>query len=366
MASITSVAAGELRAVSGRRTTHWKDSLPALAAAVVIICLVLMVAAPGEETVPYHVGWIVLVVWHGIRPWTPGTAAVVLGGYGVASGAIMVSRASAGVIPVEECAEIPLMCLLVLLMVSHVKRRQDALAELDDVHARERVLARRRERTAQLISHEIRTTLTVAGGYLEIALGRSTDPAIRNDLEVATDEMMRLDRASQRLLRMIGIQEALPMQEVDVDDLMADTMMRWASVAPPRSWVLDAAVGMARCEPAQLRTCLDTLIENSLRHTEENDVVRLVGWVRDGQACLGLADSGLGFPGALAASLNNGSPAPAHGADPTRTGLGLGLVQEVARVHGGRVHVGRSAEGGALVTLVLPAETFVGPRSGDV
>lgn len=323
-------------------------------AGVVIACVVLMLAMPGVETVSYHVGWITLVVMHGVRPWTLGWAVVVMSAYAVVTGAIMLSRAVAGVIPYEECAEIPLMCVLVLLMVWHVNQRQDALATLAAARAHEQSQAERREQTVRLVSHEIRTTLTVAGGHVELAMIGPVGDVVRGDLEIAWDELMRLDRASQRLLRMIGVQESQAPVDIDIDDLMKDTMSRWANVAPPRSWELDSSVGVLRCTPARLRACLDTLIENALRHTHEGDVVRLVAQRSDGYAAVGVADSGPGLPEALTASLNLEGLSPPNDPDSTRTGLGLGIVREVAHEWGGRILAGRSAEGGALMMLIFP------------
>jgi signal transduction histidine kinase len=37
-----------------------------------------------------------------------------------------------------------------------------------------------------------------------------------------------------------------------------------------------------------------------------------------------------------------------------RTGLGIGIVTDVAAAHGGKVVAGSSREGGALVLMVLP------------
>ena len=54
-------------------------------------------------------------------------------------------------------------------------------------------------------------------------------------------------------------------------------------------------------------------------------------------------------------------------ADPkSQTGLGLSLVRETAEALGGRLVAGRSAEGGALLLMVLPAVARSWPWRGSL
>ena len=319
-------------------------------------CVLLMIRFPGGETIPFHLGWVALGVVYGLNPWPTRWAIWAVAGYAMASGLVLMLRASDGIIAFEETSEIPLMCLLVLLMIWHVSRSQSALAALDRVRRRERGRARRREHMAKLVSHEIKTTLTVASGYLDLALGSARTPADRADLEVARDELHRLSRASDRLLRMMKMQEDHAVSSVDVDALMQQTLDRWSSVAE-RTWVMDASVGWADCAPHRVRACFDTLIENSLRHTPPDGTVRLIGRRINGTLCLGVADSG---PGLSVDQLQTISQRrlrldDADGDDEhPETGLGLGIVQEVVGERGGWLTAGRSAEGGALLLMVVP------------
>lgn len=176
------------------------------------------------------------------------------------------------------------------------------------------------------------------------------------------DELGRLGRASDRLLRMITVGAPLPKTDVDVDALLHQTAHRWSTVAP-REWVVEAGGGIVEASAERLRACLDTLIENAVRHTAEGDVVLLYGSRTRDRFCLGVADSGPGLDTALAAAINSRQPHAAHlvaGEDgqgqSSRTGLGIALVEEIVEPRGGRVVVGRSHHGGALVLLVLPTE----------
>jgi signal transduction histidine kinase len=331
-----------------------------------VVCTVFMLLYPGGETVAYHVGWIALGVAYGLDPWPLRWATLAVVGYAAVTGAVLIDRAVRGVIAFEETAEIPLMATLVILMIWHVNRRVSAFAALDRVHRRERRRAQRRERMAGLVSHEIKTTVTIAGGYLDLVLGSTPDSPARDDVEVARDELHRLSRASERLVRMMGIQEEFVLEPVDASTFMTQVVERWSAVAD-RDWHLDVAAGRIDCAPQRLRACFDTLIENSLRHTPPEGSIRLLGRQVGDRVVLGVADSGPGLTVDQVQAVNEqlltgvGEEDGPH--QHSHSGLGLSIVQEVAREHGGRLVAGRSAEGGALLVMVLPRDVHRSARA---
>lgn len=332
-----------------------------------LVCVSLMIRFPGGETIPFHLGWVALGVVYGLNPWPLRWAIGAVIGYALTSGAVLVARASSETIALEETSEIPLMCMLVLLMIWHVSRRQSALADLDLVRRQEGDRAHRREHMARLISHEIKTTVTVASGYLDLVLARTKAPDGRADLEVARDELHRLSRASDRLLRMMRLQEEPAVSLVDVDAMMQETLERWTTVAE-RAWLLDVRVGWALAAPHRIRACLDTLIENSLRYTPPGGTIRLVGFRSHRDMCIGLADSGPGLSHDQARAIHQNSLELVDDADERQhaeAGLGLSIVQEVVQQRNGHLVAGRSAEGGALILMVMPMDTAARDAPGQ-
>lgn len=320
----------------------------------------LMWLWPGDEVVPYHLIWISFALTYGFAPWPVGRTVAILGVLTALTGAILIYRAANGVLAWEETAEIPLMWLLSLLLVWHVQRREAALTTVTRLARNEIASAERRVRLGRLTSHEMRTPLTIALGYVDLLLAQEQDEERRADLEVVRDELGRLSRAGQRLLRMIQLREILDRSTLDIDELVRETTQRWATVAD-RCWVVDTRGGSFQGSSERVRACLDTLIENALRYTEEGGVVRVLSFRRDDHLWLGVADSGPGFAPDLAGRVNSHVPGSStaqtsHDALDVRsqTGLGIGLVQEIVEARGGRVCAGRSREGGALVLLLLP------------
>lgn len=322
-------------------------------------CTALMWVLPGQETIPYHLAWIGMALAYGFDPWPPRTTALAMGAYTLATGAILVERAATGVIAWEETGEIPLMCALVGMMVWHVRRRMAALDALAQIAAAEALRAAQRERLSRLTTHEMRTTLTVATGYVDLMIAHERRPSRLQDLEVVRDELQRLTRAGERFLRLFRLQDPMARTDVDLDEFVREAVNRWSTVAD-RVWVVDSSAGRFDCSTERLRTCLDTLVENALRYTSEGGTIRLLGFRTADAVYLGVADSGAGLPFELATALNRADCDPAlvtHGMlDPlAQTGLGLALVQEVVAARCGRLLAGTSAEGGALLLMMLPA-----------
>jgi two-component system, OmpR family, sensor kinase len=328
--------------------------------AFVGLCVWAMWASPGREVVPYHLVWIGFALVYGFEKWPLGRTTVALVLVAAVTGSILVQRAWTGVIAWDETTEIPLMLLLAVLVVWHVRRREAALATVTRLAEREVAAAEERERLSRLTSHEMRTPLTIASGYVDLLLAHEDDTARRADLEIVRDELGRLSRAGDRLLRVIQLQDILPTSPIDMDALLRDTTQRWAAVAD-REWTTDPRGGTFEASRERIRACLDTLIENALRYTTEGDTVRLFCFRRGGHLWVGVADSGPGLSREQIVLINARSKAsstpPTLTAEPdprSQTGLGIGIVQEIVAARHGRVLAGRSREGGALIAMVLP------------
>ncbi len=322
-----------------------------------ILCAIAMYVLEGEETIPYHLGWAGFALAYGLSTWRRWQLVVALGGYTVVTGAVLAGSAAAGNIGWEETTEIPLMFLLAALMVWHVHRRQAALAHSTLLAARDAQASRDRERLMRLTSHELRTPLTIARGYIDLLRDRATELEDEQDLAVASDELDRLSRVSDRLIRMIRLQDDVAAEVVDLDEVMHQAVERW-QVVVDRRWVLEAAAGRALVTPERLRTCIDTLVENAIRYTSVGDTIRIVGTRRQQHVVVAVLDSGIGLTDQQIVAINAGEPqagAPLTPVDALAgTGLGLGIVREIAHARGGALHASRAPEGGAALALTLP------------
>ncbi|GAA2495877.1 HAMP domain-containing sensor histidine kinase [Terrabacter carboxydivorans] len=328
---------------------------------VATVCAAAMLALPGSETVPYHIGWAAFALCFGLEQWSPRATWVGLGVYTFVTGAILVVRVTSGVLDWQETTEIPLMLLLMALMIWHVRRRQGALSDLTDNAARERAESTMRELLTLRTSHEMRSPLMISRGYLEMLMDRTPPGEDLDDLQVVEEELARLTRVCERLVRSMRVGSDLEVTDVDIDAVLRQTAQRWATVAP-RSWQVESSGLVLQCSTERLRACLDTLVENALRYTEgDEDTVLLYARPMRDAIVLGVADSGRGFTtDMLRTAAGQHGPASTGEIldgvrdDLSQTGLGLSLVRDVATRRGGWVQLGVSPWGGADVAMILP------------
>lgn len=325
-------------------------------------CAVVMWIVPGEETVPYHVAWIGLASAYGIEAWPWRRTVYSVIAFTAVTGGILFERAATGVIAWGETAEIPLMSILVLLVLWNVRRRHVAYGELSRLAERDRLRAAQRERLSRMTSHEMRTPATIALGYADMLLRNETDERARSDLQVICDELRRLVLVGDRVIRMIRVHGEDEVRRHDLGALLRATGERWSVVAD-RNWVVSCEPIELPCSAERLRACLDTLVENALRYTEDGDTVRIFAARQGTSVRIGVADSGPGMDPLQLQAVNRGHLStgdidqPYLADDPkAQTGLGLALVHEAAQARGGRLVAGMSAEGGAMVMMVVPAE----------
>jgi two-component system OmpR family sensor kinase len=334
-----------------------------------------MLMLPGEETIPYHLGWAGFALAFALGSWSRRQLVTALAWYTLATGVVLERSWLLGHISWDETTEIPLMFLLALLMVWNVLRRQAALAQVTRLAERDVQASRDREQLMQLTSHELRTPLTIARGYIELLQTRAMEPENQQDLCVVADELERLSRVSDRLIRMIGLQDNATSEIVDIDHVMAQSIERWR-VVTDRYWVLEAHAGNALGSPERLRTCIDTLVENAIRYTSVGDTIRLVGSRRLQHIAMSVLDSGIGLTDQQILDINAHELSPLPGTTAgtdtmagtgtmartsvatvdhlAGTGLGLSIVREIAHARGGALHASRAPEGGAALTLTLP------------
>ncbi|WP_181871352.1 sensor histidine kinase [Sphaerisporangium album] len=309
----------------------------------------LMWVVPGAETIPFHLVWISLALVYGVRPWpVPATLAVCLG-VAVATGAPLWQHAHSKVIAFEETAEIPLMCLLFLVMVWHVRRRTAAVAEARLAASRERVAHEMTERFVRIATHELRTPITVARGYAEMLQLDSSDPGQASDVSVVVDELGKLSRITGRLAALAWAhQDARDGALVlDLGALVQRVARRWAPVVDGTIRVESAPTPVAGDEE-RMETALDCLVENAIRHGRAPIALRVR---QDASAAVvEVEDHGPGIAPARARELLRGSDSPYS----PRSGLGLMIAQGIVEAHSGRIALTRAPSGGLKATIHLP------------
>lgn len=343
-----------MRAIGSRRPL---DPLDVAWFAFALVNVGAMLASPSWETIPFHLIWFSLTLLYGFRVWALKPTYAVLVIQGLVTGGLIANDAHHGTQEWGELFEVPLMSAMFLAMVWHARRHRAAAQALAR-HMEERAaLLARQERFLHDASHELRTPITIARGHLEV-MQRGGDDDGAAGVSVAIDELSRMERIVERLLllaRAGGAGFPGAAEEVDLDALIEDVALRWAGVAP-RVWrVGQLPGGLIRTDQDALRIALDALVENAVAHTEETDAIELRAHGSHGRVAIDVADEGCGIPqDALEQIFERFARVDVSRARGREgVGLGLAIVDAIAKAHGGRCSVESSAAGSTF-TLLLP------------
>jgi signal transduction histidine kinase len=179
-------------------------------------------------------------------------------------------------------------------------------------------------------SHELRTPLTLMLTEIELALAQPRPPEeLTRALASVNDEVRRLIALAEDLLERAGSEGGLPIDASPVDLVAVATRVadRFRAAAGDRAIRMTAPRSVeVRGDATRLDRALSNLVDNALRHGAGDVVIELRA-ISDG-AVVTVTDEGAGFP---SDDMSNGAGA----------GIGLSIVKEIARAHGGRVEVRR-------------------------
>lgn len=205
------------------------------------------------------------------------------------------------------------------------------------------------------VGHELKTPITIVRGNLEVM--DPDDPEdVRETQALAIDELERMDRLVQDLSAAAALHGPSPVTtaRVDAGELVHQIVRKAQGIEGAEVSVGPVADVVARVDPGRITQAMLQLSQNGVTHGRGRIEIgsKVVGetlelWVRDHGPGVPDADKGAVFD-----RFHRGGTAQAG------TGLGLNIVQVIARAHGGSVRVGDAPGGGALFVISLPlAET---------
>jgi two-component system OmpR family sensor kinase len=242
----------------------------------------------------------------------------------------------------------------------------DMAARIEQSFAAQQASEERTRRFIADASHELRTPVTALKGYIDvIRRGATPDP---KSLDVALEAMAReaermrvmvLDLLT--LARLDGQQPAHP-EVIDLGDAVAHLLDEGVPGMPDRvEQVLEPGI-LAIVDRTALTTIIRNLLVNACKYGP-GAPQRWRSYGRDGHACLEVSDEG---PGIAPADLPHVFERFYRG-EKTRareeggSGLGLSIVQGLARANHGDVSIDSVEGRGTTVTVWFPASIVPPP-----
>lgn len=206
-------------------------------------------------------------------------------------------------------------------------------------------------------AHELRTPLTLMRTRMDLALRRERGAEeLRASFREARSEVERLAVLAGELLDLAAARRgewdrkkadlaAVVLQAVEAARAEAEVrglLIRLEAPAREEAWF----------DPGGVRQAVDNLLANALKFSPRGGEIRVRLWREQGRVLISVADEGPGIPPAEREAVF--APFRRLFGDAPGAGLGLSIVREVARRHGGRVWVEPERARGAELVLELP------------
>ena len=213
------------------------------------------------------------------------------------------------------------------------------------------------------VSHELKTPLTVVGGFAETLGDDALEPETRRQFASAIlSNTRRMQRIVDDLLDLSRIESGgwTPKPAaIDIESLAEDVLsgMKGRGNAKgialrvdvePSSMVVDA-------DPTALRQVLTNLVDNAVRHTTAGEVV-VHARASNGGVAVSVRDTGAGIRAEHLARIFERfyRVDASRSRDEGGTGLGLAIVKHLVEAHGGKVNAASEPDRGTTIEAWFP------------
>jgi two-component system heavy metal sensor histidine kinase CusS len=263
---------------------------------------------------------------------------------------------------VESTRGITAQCLQQRLDPGHVPQElRDLVQALNAMLDRLNHAFERLSRFSADLAHELRTPITNLMGETEVALSRERPiEEYRQVLESSMDEYRRLSRLISRMLFLARAEDpgaAIIPVPIEARRLLDEVLAFYEAAGEEQGVRLSGeADGTLQGDADMLRQALANLVSNALAATPEGGEIIVRVKQGDGHAELEVRDTGRGIPEAELPHVFDRfyRTGEAFARKAPGTGLGLALVQSIARLHGGDVRITSEVGKGTRVNLRFP------------
>jgi signal transduction histidine kinase len=207
------------------------------------------------------------------------------------------------------------------------------------------------------VAHEVKNPLNAMRIHLELLKARlgASQPAVRENVDVIAQEIVRLDRVVQGFLKFVRPEE-VRLAPVDVKALLSDVARLIAPEAARAGARITEDV-VPDLPPVSgdaelLQQALTNLVTNAIQAMPKGGTVTLAARRGpDGSVEIRVADEGIGIlPQDLEKVFRLYYTTKAQG-----SGIGLSMVYRIVQMHDGRIDVESEVDRGTAMVLTLPA-----------
>jgi two-component system, OmpR family, sensor histidine kinase CreC len=217
------------------------------------------------------------------------------------------------------------------------------------------------ERYTQALAHEFKAPLSSIRGAAELLTENPPEPDRARFIANLRAESARLQLIVDRLLELAALESRranVGTESVDLAKVVRAAHASFLTAAESRQITLTLTIDatpQVRGEEFLLSQSIGNLVQNALEFSPAGGVVEVALQVDGSQALVCVDDTGPGVPDyALEKIFDRFYSLPRPDTGRKSSGLGLSIVREIARLHGGEISLANRPEGGARAVLSLP------------
>ncbi len=208
-------------------------------------------------------------------------------------------------------------------------------------------------------AHELRTPLALMQAQVELFSAEHPDvlPETADFLRLLREQTERMTQMTRTLLEMSGLQAVPCTDHIELGPMIDEIFADLAPLAEKNNITLEReGDGVMTGSDTLIYRLLFNLTENAIKYNRPGGSVRLSVTPEPEKLLIRVADTGPGIPERFQRSVFQ----PFFRVDKSRSreyggvGLGLSLVWEIVKLHGGTVCVENSSEAGTTVAVSLP------------
>lgn len=208
-------------------------------------------------------------------------------------------------------------------------------------------------------AHELRTPLALMQAQVELFSAEHPDvlPETADFLRLLREQTERMTQMTKTLLEMCGLQAVPCTDHIEIGPMIDEIFADLAPLAEKNNITLEReGDGAMTGSDTLIYRLLFNLTENAIKYNRPGGSVRLSVTPEPEKLLIRVSDTGRGIPERFQRSIFQ----PFFRVDKSRSreyggvGLGLSLVWEIVKLHGGTVCVENSSEAGTTVAVSLP------------
>jgi two-component system phosphate regulon sensor histidine kinase PhoR len=248
----------------------------------------------------------------------------------------------------------------------HHTREQLKLMITRDITDSAKLDAVRRDFVAN-VSHEIRTPVTVIGGFAETLLELDLDePTRREYLGAILKQSQTMQRLVEDLLMLSTLENSSAppaLEEIDVGAMVQAIAAEARTLSHGRHEIdtrLETDMRL-RGAPTEIESALRNLVTNAIRYTPDGGRIALAWRIRGDEGWLSVSDTGIGIAAEHLPRLTERfyRVERSRSRETGGTGLGLAIVKHVLQRHDGRLDIRSEPGTGSTFSLRFPADKLV-------